>query len=324
MVDVTAGTKADTEEGSSPAARRKGVIARLQKLIGLGRARNGRSIQESLEGMLDDTAEGERVFSAEERLMFRNLLEFGQLRVDDAMVPRADIIAVEVETSFADLVRIFTDAAHSRMPVYRETLDDPLGMIHIKDVLSYMMPTEEKEGADTFMVTPPSSLLKLKRDVLFVPPSMPAIDLLLRMQTTRVHMALVIDEYGGTDGLVTIEDLVELIVGDIEDEHDVDEEPGLSRNADGRIVADARVELSEISEFVGRQVVSEEEEEEIDTLGGLVFSILGRIPVRGEIVRHPAGLEFEVTDVDLRRIKRLLITVKDPEPLNRDTDSEVF
>ncbi len=188
------------------------------------------------------------------------------------------------------------------MPIYRETLDDPTGMVHIKDVIQFLIPPDDGNARKE-----PFSLKAIRRDLLFVPPSMPALDLLVKMQTTRVHLALVIDEYGGTDGLVSIEDLVEEIVGEIEDEHDTDEGPALARRDDGTIDADARAPIEELEEMLGVKLVDEESDDDVDTLGGLVFSLVGRVPLRGELIKHPSGLEFEVRDADARRLKKLRI-----------------
>lgn len=233
--------------------------------------------------------------------MLTNLLSFGELKVSDVMVPRADIIAVEEQTSLAELIAVFRDAQHSRLPVYRETLDDPLGMIHIKDVLALV-----ETGADGRLSWPQTQITKVKRELLFVPAAMPALDLLLRMQASRIHLALVVDEYGGTDGLVSIEDLVEQIVGEIGDEHDIEEAPDIVMRPDGKYEADARVTLEDFRERTGIDVTKVEQEEEVDTLGGLVAAGLGRVPVRGEIVSH-AGLEFEILEADPRHAKRLRI-----------------
>jgi len=241
--------------------------------------------------------------------MLANLLKFGGLKISDVMVPRADIIAVEESVALSELVRIFREAQHSRLPVYRETLDDPLGMIHVKDVLALV-----KTGPDGALVWTDTPVAKLRREVLFVPPAMPALDLLLKMQSSHIHLALVVDEYGGTDGLVSIEDLVEEIVGDIDDEHDVDEEARLVARTDGSFDADARVDLDDLKARTGIDLASGEEGEDVDTLGGLVSSLLGRVPVRGEIVAHPAGFEFEVLEADPRRVKLLRVRrVAEPE-----------
>ena len=261
------------------------------------------SLLESLEEALESRDENGRGLMPEERHMLANLLSFGGLRVDDVMVPRADVVAVEESDTLEEVLRVYGEETHSRMPIYRETLDDPIGMIHIKDVVDYLTPP-----ADGAAVTrKPFTLKEIRRDVLFVPPSMPALDLLVKMQATRIHLALVIDEYGGTDGLVSIEDLVEEIVGDIEDEHDVDQGPALARRADGTIDADARVPIEDLEEMICEKLVEEENEDDVETLGGLVFSLVGRVPVRGELIKHPLGLEFEVKDADARRIKKLRI-----------------
>ncbi len=261
-----------------------------------GRGRNGdASLRESLEEVIEEHQQTETSINPEERLMLMNILSFGEKRVDDVMVPRADIVATGVDTPLEMVVELFRTAAHSRVPVYRETLDDIVGVVHIKDIVRYW----GRRGA--------APLSGIARKPLFVPPSMPVLDLLLQMRASRKHMAIVIDEYGGTDGLVTIEDLVEEIVGDIQDEYDVIEGPMMVDRPDGSIDADARTEIEDFEKRVGYDLLPEEDDEEIDTLGGLVFSLLGRVPQRGEILRHPCGLEFEVIDVDPRRIKRLRV-----------------
>ena len=259
-------------------------------------------LRESLEAVIQESDAGDRPLAREERSMVLNILNFGALTVADIMVPRADIIAVEVDTKLPDLVRIFRDAQHSRLPVYRDTLDNPIGMVHIKDLIGLAVP--EAEGAPH-----PRSVQDIRRDLLFVPPSMPLGDLLVKMQSSRIHLALVIDEYGGTDGLVSIEDLVEQVVGDIEDEHDTDETKLIVARKDGEFDASARADLEEVEKAVGFSLVDEEEAEEIDTLAGLIFSLVGRVPQRGEIVRHPAGIEVEVLEADPRRLKRLRLRV---------------
>lgn len=266
------------------------------------------SLRESLEEMIDEHDEEGRSLTEQERHMLANILSFGDLRVDDVMVPRVDVVALEENATLDEVLRVFRDSNHSRWPIYRETLDDPLGMVHIKDIVSYITP------ALSGQTLPPFSLKAVKRDVLFVPPSMPALDLLVKMQATRVHLALVIDEYGGTDGLVSIEDLMEEIVGDIEDEHDEDEGPEFVEREDGSIDADARASIEDLEKLIGKTLVEPESEDDVETLAGLVFSLAGRVPARGEIIKHPAsGLEFEVRDADPRRIKRLRIH-HTPEP----------
>lgn len=256
-------------------------------------------------------------FTPEERAMLANILRLREVRVADIMVPRADIDAVDIDVSLAELVSTFRQSGHSRMPVFRETLDDPIGMVHIKDLMG--LATEEAAGAG--QGTPPAAGLSLDhvdlsrslaeanlvRNILFVPPSMPVAVLLASMQASRMQMALVIDEYGGTDGLVSLEDAVEVIVGDIEDEYD--EETGAMIVPDGRggFLADARADLDELAAAVGGELVSGDHGDDIDTVGGLVFSLVGRIPVRGELISAPGDYEFEILDADPRRIKRLRI-----------------
>lgn len=263
-------------------------------------------IHESLEEVIEESDRETQDLSSQERLMLANLLRFGEISIADVMVPRADIVAVEEQTSLAELVALFREAQHSRLPIYRETLDDPLGMVHVKDVLGLI-----ETGPDGQMRWPPIHIAKLKRDVLFVPASMPALDLLLRMQSTRIHLALVVDEYGGTDGLVSIEDLVEEIVGDIEDEYDVEEAPEITRQSDGSFIADARISLEDFKDRAGLDLAFDDIGEDVDTLGGVVVAALGRVPGRGEVVSH-AGFEFEILEADPRRVKRLRIRTRQP------------
>jgi CBS domain containing-hemolysin-like protein len=243
-------------------------------------------------------------------------------RIEDVMVPRADIIAVQQDISLGELVRIFQSAAHSRLVVYDDTLDDPAGMVHIRDLIAFMTtraavtPEENAKrkrplaaGLDlrALDLSMRLSSTKIVRPILFVPPSMPAMDLLAKMQATRIHLALVIDEYGGTDGLVSMEDIVEQIVGDIADEHDVDEPVAVVRQADGSFVADARAGLEDVAAAVGADFDVREHLSEIDTLGGYLVTKIGHVPVRGELVPGPAGFEIEVLEADPRRVKRARI-----------------
>lgn len=294
----------DTADAAKPFSFLKRLALALRGVSGT------KSIRESLEEAIEESERSsDAALSPQERVMLANLLKFGELRVGDVMVPRADIVAVEESTSLCDLVRAFREAQHSRLPLYRETLDDPTGLIHIKDVLSLV-----EIGPDGLLRWPDVPITKIKRDLIFVPASMPARELLLKMQTTHMHMALVIDEYGGTDGLVSIEDLVEQIVGEIDDEHDVEEAPQLRPLANGAYDADARLDLEDFKEETGIALVPPDPDEEVETLGGLVVSLLGRLPQRGEIVPYPHGYEFEVLEADPRRVKRLRIRpVPSPE-----------
>jgi CBS domain containing-hemolysin-like protein len=284
-------------------------LERLLARFGLGEEPDMREV---IEDALASGKASDDTFSAQERAMLLNILRFGKLTVEDVMVPRADIIAVEESTTVAELMAVFREAEHSRLPVYRETLDDPRGMIHIRDLMSWITTAAEKAGEaslDLAAVELSSTIgaLNITREILYVPPSMPVLDLLLRMQLSRRHLALVVDEYGGTDGLVSIEDLVEEVVGEIDDEHDVADEPLIRDDARLGLVADARTPIDALEQHLDLELVSPEQEEDIDTIGGLVFALAGRIPARGELVRHPSGTEFEVLDADPRRIKKLRI-----------------
>jgi magnesium and cobalt transporter len=288
-----ASTAGASPDSSKPNTWMQSVFGALKSFL-TGKD-NTETLRESLEAVIEESEAGDRPLARQERSMVLNILNFGELKVADVMVPRADIIAIEASTSLPDLVRIFRDAQHSRLPVYRDTLDNPVGMVHIKDLIGLAVP--EAEGAPH-----PKTMQDIRRDILFVPPSMPVVDLLVKMQATRVHLALVI----------SIEDLVEQIVGDIEDEHDTDDIKLIAMRKDGEFDASARADLEDVEKTVGFQLVDEEEAEEIDTLAGLVFSLVGRVPQRGEIVRHPAGVEFEVLDADPRRLKRLRVRVTKP------------
>jgi CBS domain containing-hemolysin-like protein len=297
-------------------SQRPGLIERLRTAL---RRRGAPATRDDLETALATTEAGAG-FSPQERSMLRNVLDLRTVRVADVMVPRVDIVAVSIDTSLGDLLRVFREAAHSRLPVYGETLDDPRGMVHIRDFVDYVAnraetligakrrrPDAPLPGLTAADLATPLSEAKILRPVLFVPPSMSAIDLLVKMQATRTHMALVIDEYGGTDGLASIEDLVEVIVGDIEDEHDEVSGPTIVAEGDGVFLADARTPLGEVSKAVGADLGVGDAAEEVATIGGLVVTLAGRVPVRGEIVAGPGELEFEILEADPRRIARLRI-----------------
>jgi CBS domain containing-hemolysin-like protein len=290
----------------------------LDRLLDLFQLRSRDTIRADLEDALAER--DAEAFTPQERAMLRNVLGFHRVRVEDVMVPRADIVAVPSDTSLGDLLGIFRTAGHSRLPVYGETLDDPKGMVHIRDFLDHIAARSEAgrsrrrktgEGKATNLGDVDLSITlastRILRPVLYVPRSMPAVDLLVRMQTTRTHMALVIDEYGGTDGLVSIEDLVESVVGDIEDEHDDAAVEMIRREEGGSILADARASLDDVSEALGLDLAQEETAEEIDTLAGFIVTLAGRVPSRGELIAGPDELEFEVLDADPRRLKRVRI-----------------
>jgi|LNFM01.1.fsa_nt_gb CBS domain containing-hemolysin-like protein len=318
-----------------------GWLAALRNRLGLT---GSPSLRDTLEAALKGEASGHAAFTAEERDMLLRLLRFGALRVEDVMVPRADIIAIEESVSVAELLATFDEAGVSRIPLYRETLDDPRGMVHIKDLVSWIIATAagrtmpelrpaairagqarpaaaqqspvaplipERTAApinlSTVDLSQSVTAAKIRRQLLYVPPSMPAMNLLLKMQTTRIHMALVVDEYGGTDGLVTIEDLVELIVGEIDDEHDEAEAAHILDDGPRGLIAAGRTPVTEVEALLGVKLLSEEAAEEIDTLGGLLVTMSGRVPVRGELLHHACGVEFEVIDADPRRVKRIRV-----------------
>jgi magnesium and cobalt transporter len=286
-------------DDSSSGERRRSFSSFLKRLSQALRGSRSDSIRDSLEKVIEESERQNPELARRERVMLANLLKFGELRVDDVKVPRADIIAVDETISICELVAEFREAQHSRLPVYRENLDDPTGLVHIKDVVGL-----GELGPDGIMHWPDVPIAQVRREILVAPPSMPASDLLVKMQTTRIHLALVIDEYGGTDGLVSIEDLVEEIVGDIGDEHDVDEAPQLKKLPEGAFEVDARLDLEDFTEQTGLTLEPADADENVDTLGGLVVSLVGRVPQRGEIVSH-SGFEFEVLEADPRRIKRL-------------------
>jgi CBS domain containing-hemolysin-like protein len=275
--------------------RRPGGIRRWLK--GLRNGRNGgTTLRETLEELIEQHEEREDPIDPRERQLIERILTVGAVTAEDAMVPRADIVAVECSTPLDEVVLLMAKETHSRLPVYRDSLDEVIGMVHIKDVLAASV----EDGARK------KTLSEIARPVLFVAPSMRVLDLLLQMRLSRTHLALVVDEYGGVDGLVTIEDAVEQIVGEIEDEHDETVRPTMEQRDDGTIVADARVPLDEFEAKIGPIRTEEERDDDIDTLGGLVVSLSGRVPMRGEVVVHePSGVEFEVIDADPRRIRRL-------------------
>ncbi|HWM30387.1 MAG TPA: hemolysin family protein [Methyloceanibacter sp.] len=292
-------TRPNEEEGS--------WFDRLLQSFGLGEEPDLRElIEDALARSKSDT------LSVQERNMMRRILHFGKLTVEDVMVPRADIVAVDESITVDELMRVFREAEHSRLPVYHETLDEPRGMIHIRDLMSWITEeaeTDAKVPLDLGRVDLKRTVgvIDITRELLYVPASMAALHLLLKMQNTRIHLALVVDEYGGTDGLVSIEDLVEEVVGEIADEHDVEEAPLIRTDQRLGLVADARLPIEDLEKHLGIELVSGDQEEDIDTLGGLVFALAGRIPELGERVLHPSGVKFEVLEADPRRIKKLRI-----------------
>ncbi len=282
----------------------------------------GSPTRADLETVLEAAVHGEAGVSPAELTMLKNILALRGRRIEDVMVPRADIVAVQQDIPLGELIKVFEKAGHSRLVVYNDTLDDPVGMVHIRDLIAFMAgrasvgaktPAARKRalpaGFDFKSIDLRLELQRVDivRTLLFVPPSMPALDLLAKMQATHIHLALVVDEYGGTDGLVSMEDIVEQIVGDISDEHDDDETPQVWRQADGSFVVDARASLEDVVEAVGAPFDVEEEAKEVDTIGGYLMAKGGRLPLRGELIAGPPGYELEVLDADPRRIKRVRI-----------------
>ncbi|MDP1882103.1 MAG: hemolysin family protein [Bradyrhizobium sp.] len=290
------------------------------------------SVRDDLQVVLDASTPDDVGFSAIERTMLRNILGLHERRIADVMVHRADIVAVKRDIALGELMSLFESAAHSRLVVYNETLDDPAGIVLIRDLLAFMtssarVPDTGKAkkkkplpaGLDLRAVNlaMPLADANIIRKLLFVPPSMRAIDLLAQMQASRIHLALVVDEYGGSDGLVSIEDIVEQIVGEIDDEHDSDEPPAIVRQADNSFIADARASLDDVRTVIGEEFVTGEAGEEVETLGGYLVTHVGRLPVRGEVISGPGNFEIEVLDADPRRVKRLRIATRKERPVAR-------
>ena len=328
-------------EAEKAAERHERWLDRLRARLGL---KSGPSIRQNLEEVLEDNAPASAGFTPEERSMLKNILELRESRVGDLAQPRADIMAVQKDITLDALMQSFEDAGHTRLVVYDDTLDDPIGMVHIKDLVTYLFneakraakskrqsrakaqakaeargePKAETKaqtraipGLDLGAVDLAVALAqtKLVRPILFAPPSMPAIDLLARMQATRIQLALVVDEYGGTDGLIAMENIVEAIVGDIEDEHDTDNGRMMSQIADGAYIADARAGLDHVRDVLGPDFdPGDDVRAEVDTLGGYLTMVAGHVPIRGELVAGPGDFEFEVVDADPRRAKRVKIT----------------
>jgi magnesium and cobalt transporter len=279
---------------------RDGLLSRLQSLL-------RKKSADSVRGQMEALVEGREYHSggdgallvpeldAQERALLTNVLKLRGKTAADVMVPRADIVAMPEDLTLEQAIRLIQREGHSRFPVYREQLDEVVGMVHIKDVFASV-------GREA-----PFSMAAVLRRPLFVVPSIPVLDLLLQMRQARMHLALVVDEYGGIDGLVTIEDLVETIVGDISDEHDEDRPPQIVERPDGLIDLDARTPIELFETRLGTVLTDDERDQDIDTVGGLVFTLAGRVPAKGELVSHSSGLEFRVLDADPRRIRRLRV-----------------
>ncbi len=301
--DVT--TKNNIEEidqqDLEDAAESEGLFQRLFRSMGIG-GQTDSTVRSTLEELIEEHDDPEQEINPAERAMLTNILSIGDIDISDVMIPRADIEAIDASLDLNQVVAKFADTSHSRLPVYKESLDNVTGMFHIKDLINFWGKSDTPNWQN------------FTREILFVPPSMSVQDLLLKMRATHIHMAAVVDEYGGIDGLVTIEDLVEEIVGDIEDEHDEQEGPLIFVAGNGTIEADARAQISDLEELIEIDLLPEDEDEEVDTVGGLVFQLAGHIPVRGEIIHHDSGLDFEISDADPRKVKRVRIR-RSPELL---------
>lgn len=350
----------DSEAGEDPGSRQLPVPVSSEernghslwsRIIRFFRSSDEHSLREDLTDALAAESASGTAFTPEERAMLHNILRLREVRVEDVMVPRADIQAVDLGITLGELMVLFEESGHSRMPVYDDTLDDPRGMIHIRDLVAHFTrqarnrrrgttksaagktangaASVKKERApkagspdlERIDLSKTVQEAGLIRDVLFVPPSMLASDLMQRMQAMRTQMALVIDEYGGTDGLVSLEDIVETVFGDIEDEHD-DEADMVSRVSEDVFIADARAELEDIAKVIGSDFVVGDKGEDVDTLGGLIFSTLGRIPARGEVVQALPRFELHVLDADPRRIRRVRLVRRRAVARRRSAKSE--
>ena len=309
-------------------------------LIRLGFKKAPFSTRAQITSLLVDTDPLGDDITAQERLLLKNILLLKTIRVDDVMIPRADIFGLDLTTPLEAALKGYQREGHSRVLLYRDTLDDPIGLVHVKDIMGFMISqsiNNEDENTSSHTLShrlaginfsTPIGALKLARPLLYVPPSMPAHDLLIQMQASRKHLAVVVDEYGGTDGLISIEDLLEIVVGDIEDEHDTEEKPQMRAINQHSLIADARVELIDLAERLqnGFQI---DNIEQMDTLGGLIFSLLGRVPAKGETIAY-SGYELEILDVDARRIKKVKVSKATLQPTSlqhhippRSTSNEV-
>jgi CBS domain containing-hemolysin-like protein len=276
-------------------------------------ARTAEVLEDVAEALENRENKGEQLDPVQ-RTMMVAAARFNEKRVREVMTPRADIVALDATATLAEAARAFADSQHSRLPIYRETLDDPAGLVHVKDLIALLTPddiggTSGKPGDRV--------LMRIKREILFVPPSMPLPTLLVTMKSRRIHMALVIDEYGGTDGLVSIEDIVEQIVGDIDDEHDIDEVDTILARPGGVFEVDGRASVESVEARLSAKLALPDHEGDVETIAGLAAALASRVPQRGEVLPHPAGFQFEVLDADPRRVKRLRIK---PAPITRETE----
>ncbi|OQW60095.1 MAG: hypothetical protein A4S17_10945 [Proteobacteria bacterium HN_bin10] len=287
------------EPADPPSRRRAGLLQRLSRIF----AREKLGSAEAVEEALREREQNGGAMELAHKDMILRAAHFDQLRVADVMRPRAEIVAIEASATLGEAARAFSESQHSRLPIYGETLDDPQGFIHVRDVLALLAPDEQGVANAKYS---DRSLPRIRREILFVPQSMTLARLFLRMQSSRIHLALVVDEYGGTDGLVSMEDLVEQIVGAIDDEHDIESALVIER-PNGAFEADGRASIAELEEKLGVSLALPDHEGEFDTAAGLAAALAARLPQRGEILRHPAGFDVEIVDADPRRVKRLRI-----------------
>jgi CBS domain containing-hemolysin-like protein len=289
----------ETTDDGEPSRRRAGLVQKLTRIFQREKLGSAAAVEEALR----EREENGEVIQGAHRDMILRAARFDRLKVADVMRARAEIVAVEAASTLGEAARVFSESQHSRLPIYGETLDDPQGFVHVRDVLAMIAPTEEGESRGRFT---DRSLARIRRDILFVPQSMTLATLFLKMQSSRIHLALVVDEYGGTDGLVSMEDLVEQIVGAIDDEHDVESALVLDRPG-GAFEADGRAPIDELESKLSVSLALPDHEDEFDTAAGLAVALAGRLPQRGEILHHPAGFDVEIVDADPRRVKRIRI-----------------
>jgi len=303
----------DTAPDFEDPPRRASLWSRLQRLFVRERLGSAAAVEEALR---DSETDGGPIEEAQKDMILR-AARFDRLKVADVMRPRAEIVAIETSASLGEAARAFSESQHSRLPVYGETLDDPHGFVHVRDVMALLAPPVLGEAKADFS---DRLLGRIKRDILYVPPSMTLSTLFLRMQSSRIHLALVVDEYGGTDGLVSMEDLVEQIVGAIDDEHDIDA-PLVQERPGGAYDVDGRASIDELEEKLGASLALPEHENEFDTAAGLAVALAGRLPQRGEVLHHPSGFEVEILDADPRRVKRLRFKAANLVPAPKDAST---
>lgn len=296
-------------DASEPAEQRSSLRAIVDRILKRGRGNVAQDVAEAFENR---EGRGEAVDAVQKTMVIAAASFTEKLRAGDVMTPRADIVSLDVSTTLGEAARLFAESQHSRLPVYRETLDDPIGFVHVKEVLALLAPNGDGQASGKFG---DRVLSRIKREILFVPPSMPLPTLLVTMKSRRIHLALVIDEYGGTDGLISIEDIVEQIVGDIDDEHDTDVSDNIIARPGGVFEADGRASVEALEKRTGAKFTLEDHEGDVESVAGLVAAIAARVPQRGEVLRHTAGFDFEILDADPRRVKRLRVR---PAPVVRE------